>query len=147
MIRLSLEALIVPRIQLLRKLKRATLIGFALPPLRAGGLKGHVSLNLTHILVVEKHLVDVSLIWVAMSPYYFHFDMLDLLRIDFLAELEHLGASGHLGLYGLPMDPVTSPISRNVHFQDSRIRWIGMPARETKCPIVPRIKTPLMLRG
>ena len=144
MVRLSLEALIVPRIQLLLKVKRPTLIGFALPPLRAGGLKGHISLNLAHILVIEKHLVDVSLIWVAMGPYYFHFDMLDLLCIDFLAKLEHLGASSHLGLYGLPMNPVTSPVSRTVQFQDSRVRWIGMPARETQCSIVPRIKAPLI---
>ena len=55
-------------------------------------------MNLAHILVIEKHLVDVSLIWVAMGPYYFHFDMLNFLRIDFLAEFEDLGASGHLGL-------------------------------------------------
>ena len=98
MIRLSLEALIVTPIQLFRKVKGPTLIGFALPPLRAGGLKGQISLGLVHILVVEKHLVDVGLIWVAMGPYYFHFDMLNFLRIDFLTEFEDLGASGHLGL-------------------------------------------------
>jgi hypothetical protein len=106
----------------------ATFIDLALPPLRAGGLKGHISLNLAHILVIQKHLVDVGLLWVAMCPYYFHLDVPNLLRIDFLAEFEHLCARGHLGLYGLPMYPVTSPISRYVHFEDSRVRWVGMPA-------------------
>ena len=141
---MSLEALIVP-IKLFRKVEGPTLIGLALPPLRAGGSKRHIALNIAQILVIEKHLVDVSLIWVAMCPYYFNFDMFNFLRIDFLAEFKHLSPINHLGLYGLPMDPVTFSITRNVQFQDSRVRWIGMPAREAEGPIVSRIKATRVL--